>query len=414
MPIKKLAAAFVQIKINGSKDIGTRLISFEWKTFVNSGYIIRAKIRDPFFRVLKEIGVTDGQYLAQARQAPVEVKFKIGWRGGEPGVHVMEEERTAIISDLDQYGQFNHAQFEFVAVDPPSYWLNAGFGEGKVYKGNITSVIKEVVSDFAPDINVQVTETDDDKNGLWPMMRQDPKTFIQSMIDWSANLTPDKTQWLVVAKDNDLYIKEQADLKSNKIHYGHYNIAFHADKLNDARSYHLLTNNFLTIYQNSVLTQGISTVSGKFIDKKTDQDKVEIRDENTGNKINPSISSDLGFSKPTCKWATSINGIPEHGAGDLGIKYEDYLGGRARQLYLSMLPMVMRLKLNLLGTPDFDDPSKIGVSTLMLNWKDFNDEDFFLSGKWIVYGFHHKVTPRDWSVDVYIYRIDYNANARPV
>ena len=413
MPIKKLAGAFVEVKIDGGKNIGAQLLAFEWKAFVNSGYIIRAKFSDPYFRIFKEIGATKS-YLSKARNGPTEVTFKIGWRGGDPGKETMSETRLAYISDLDQYGRFDHAQFEFVAVDPPSFWLNAGFGEGKVYKGNITKVIKDVVSDFAPDINVQVTETDDDKNGIWPMMRQDPKSFIQSMTDWSANLVPDKTQWLTVSKDTDLYIKEQSDLLANKKHYGHYNIAFNADKANDIRDFALLTNNFLSIYQNSVVTQGISTVSGKFIDKKTDNEKVEIKDDNTSNKINTKIDQDKGFNKPTCKWATSINAIPEHSAGDIGVKYEDYIGGRARQLYLNMLPMVMRLKVSLDGDPKYDDPSKIGVSTLTLNWKDFNDEDFFLSGKWIVYGFHHKVTPQDWTVDVYLYRLDHNASAKPI
>lgn len=417
--ITSLAAPFVELKINGSRDIGNQLLAFEWKSFVNGGYVVRAKVSDPYFRVLREFGVTNN-YLQNARQGPTPVTFKIGWREGDPGVEVMKEPRMAFISDLDQYGRFDVGQFEFVAVDPPSYLLNAGFGEGKVYKGNITSVIKEVVGEFAPGINVQVTETDDDKNGLWPMMRQDPKTFIQSMLDWSANLTPDKTHWLTTCKDMDLYIKEQSDLLSNKIHYGHFNASFDASKPNDIREFSLLTNNFLSIYQNSVVTQGISSVSGKFIDKKTDRDKVELRDENTGSKLNTKVDPDKSFSKPQCKWATSINGIPEHSAGDIGIKYEDYLGGRARQLYLNMLPMVMRLKIGLDGSPKFDDPSKIGVSTLTLNWKDLNDEDFFLSGKWIVYGFHHKVTlagmgkTPDWTTDVYIYRLDHNANAKMI
>jgi hypothetical protein len=417
--ITSLAVPFVELKINGGKNIGEELLAFEWKSFVNGGYIVRAKVADPYFRILREFGATNS-YLSNARQGPTPITFKIGWIGGEPGKQTMEEPRTAFISDLDQYGRFDVGQFEFVAVDPPSYLLNAGYGEGKVYKGNISSVIKEVIGDFAPGINVQVTETDDDKNGLWPMMRQDPKTFIQSMLDWSANLTPDKTHWLTNVKDMDLYIKEQSDLKANKIHYGNYNISFNASKTNDVRNYSLLTNNFLSIYQNSVVTQGISAVSGKFIDKKTDMEKVEIRDENTGNKLNVKVDPDKSFSKPNCKWATSINGIPEHNAGDIGIKYEDYLGGRARQLYLNMLPMVMRLKVSLDGSPKFDDPSKIGVSTLTLNWKDLNDEDFFLSGKWIVYGFHHKVTlssegvAPDWTTDAYIYRLDHNANAKMI
>jgi hypothetical protein len=412
MPIRAGAAPFVEMRIAGGKEIGTKqLVAFEWKSFINGGYTIRAKVSDPYFRILKDFSVSTN-YLKQARQAPTLVEFRLGWRGNEE--LSMSEYRQAYISDLDQYGTHTHAQFEFVAVDPASWFLNAGVGDGKVYKGCICDVIKEVVADYAPEIKVEVTETEDDKNGLWPMMRQDPKSFIQSMLDWSANLTPMKTHWITVTKDLKLYIKEQADLVGNRIHYGHFNVSKNHEKLNDIIDYSLITNNFLSVYQNSIVTQGISAVSGKFIDQITDRDKVEIRDENTPNKLNTRVDPDKAFSKPNCRWATSITGIPEHNGGELGIKYEDYLGGRARNLYLNMLPMVMRLRLSLTGTPIFDDPSRLGVSTLTLNWKDQDEEDYMLSGRWIVYGFHHKVTPKNWFTDAYIYRIDHDANARKI
>jgi len=411
MPVKTTSAPKVTLKIAGGKEVGVNhMIAFEWKAFVNNGYIIRAKVSDPYFRIMKEFTINK-QYLANARQVPTEIKFKLAW-DGDPDLET--EERTAYISDLDQYGEMENAQFDFVAVDPASWLLNAGDGNGKVYKGNITKVIKEVVSDYASSIDVKVTETEDDKNGLWPMMRQDPKSFIQSMLDWSANLNPKKTHWMTVSKDFELHIKEQADLLSNKKHFGHYNVSFDARKLNDIIDYTLLTNNFLSVYQNSVITQGISTISGKFIDKKTDNEKVEIRDENTGDKINTRIDPSKGFTKPGCKWATSINSIPEHSAGEIGVKYEDYIGGRARNLYLNMLPMVMRLRISINGDKQFDDPTKLGVSTLNINWKDSDDEDFFLAGRWIVYGFHHKVTRKRWKIDLYLYRIDYNANAKTI
>jgi len=411
MPAKSRAVPFVKMTIAGGQEIGlAQMVAFEWKAFTNSGYVVRCKVADPYFRILRDFATSE-QYLAQARQGPTEVKFKIGWKG-DPDLET--EERIAYISDLDQYGKMHHAQFDFVAVDPATWCLNAGDGDGKVYEGNITKVIKQVISDYAPGISVQVTETQDDKKGLWPMMRQDPKSFIQSMLDWSANLTPDKTQWISVSKDKELIIKEQADLKSNKKHFGNYNVSFNNKKLNDIEHYTLLTNNFLSVYQNSVVTQGISTISGKFIDKKTDKDKVEINDENTGNKINTRIDPKKGFSKPQCKWATSINGIPEHSAGEIGVKYEDYLGGRARSLYLNMLPMVMRVRVGITGDKQFDDPTKLGVSTLNINWKDPEDQDFFLAGRWIIYGFHHKVTRKNWTTDLYLYRIDYNANAQTV
>ena len=98
----------------------------------------------------------------------------------------------------------------------------------------------------------------------------------------------------------------------------------------------------------------------------------------------------------------------------MGMKYDDYIDGRARQIYLSMLPMVMRMKIQVMGDHRFHDPTKIGTSTIELQWKDIEEEDFFLSGKWLIYGWVHYANRGEWLTDVYLYRIDHNAAAQRI
>ena len=69
---------FAKLIIAGGEEIGFRqMLAFEWKSFVNGGYIVRAKISDPNLKILKESVVTQG-YLDKARQQPTIVKFKMG------------------------------------------------------------------------------------------------------------------------------------------------------------------------------------------------------------------------------------------------------------------------------------------------------------------------------------------------
>jgi hypothetical protein len=405
----KKALHFARVKIAGGPEIGeTQMLAFEWKSFVNGGYIVRCKVSDPNLSLLRDKVIK--QYLQKAREAPTEIEFAIGYVGGDE-----TETRKESITDLDLYGDSPHGGFEFVAIDPPNWFLNGGLGDGKVYEGSVSDVIEKCVKEYAPDIKVEVTKTEDNPKGCWAMMRQDPKTFIQSLLDWSASLTPKKTNWMVASVDKKIIIKEQHDFFQNRRHFGNYNNSMGLDKTNDIVDYAVLNNSFVSVYQNALVTQGLSAVSGKFLDVQTSKDKTEIRDENTENKANTRTDAEKAFKKPSCKWSTSIMAVPELAGGEMGIKYEEWIGGRARNLFISMLPMVMRVRLTIHGDPEYHDSSKLGVSTLNINWKDFDKQDFFLAGRWLVYGFHHRMTkikkPR-WFTDVYIYRIDHDADSK--
>jgi hypothetical protein len=185
----------------------------------------------------------------------------------------------------------------------------------------------------------------------------------------------------------------------------------------DIKKIEILTNNVISVFQTKLVTQGISAISGQFIDKVTQKQKVSVEDENTQAKLNTNIGSDRGFKKPgsDTDWATSVRMVPEFSAGDLGVAYADYIDGKARTMFMDMLNMVMRLKVRINGDYRFDDSSILGASTLTLAWKDHVDETpYFLSGKWIIYGFHHVVTRVTWVTDLYLYRIDWDSAAKKI
>src|SRR5690606_25992530 len=107
------------------------------------------------------------------------------------------------------------------------------------------------------------------------------------------------------------------------------------------KTWHFLTNNYISNLQTVLSTAGISAISGLYLDKKNSitKEKVQIKDSRTPNKKNVNIKNDQGFSKPTRDnqgW-TMLQSVPEHNAGDVGKKYMDYIDGRVRNKFLNML-----------------------------------------------------------------------------
>jgi hypothetical protein len=346
--------------------------------------------------------------LGGARNKPTPVQFKLQWSGKE-----WTTQHIAYITNLYTYGNGTTGTLEFMAVDPGSWWMSAGKSSGKIYSGKVSEVIKQVISEYTQDdpngITSEVSETQDDKHNRWSMMRMDPKTFILSLLDWSSSITKNKTSWVVVSQDKTIAVKELADLK--KYDFGQYVLNAAMDR--DVNKMSMMANSFLTLTQSKLITQGLSTVTGKYIDKITLSKKVTVDDENTANKWNANFGPDRGFKKPSGKdWSTSIRSIPEHNAGDIGVKYDDYIDGRARHAFITLLPMVMRMKLRIMGDPKFDDANRLGAGKLNLLAFDADTKPYFLGGEWMVYGFHHVMSVREWWTNVHIARLDYDALAK--
>lgn len=421
MTAKTTPVPFVEFHLNGGKDIGakqsqTYLREFEWSSFMNGGYVIRATFHDPYLTILRDIYVTDG-FLQNMRKRPTPVTVKIGWRNP---VTEESETHTAYLVDIKvtSGGTPNNAGIEIIAIDPPSWLLNAGKGDGIVFKGNVGSVIEQVVNRYAPNIKCEVSKTTDSSEGRWPMMRQDPKTFISSLIDWAASVTEGKSSWIVCSdgRDPKVIIKAQSEMESRDL--GVINCNMLNGEVGELQSWELASDAIITQYQARLVSQGISAVSGQYIDKIVDADNAVVKDENTGSKVNTNIGPDRGFSKPQGEWGTSIMAIPELNGREMGKNYTEYLDGRARTRFMAMLPFVMRLKIRVYGKPKITLSNDLGVSKIYLKWQGTDEPAaFFLSGNWLVYGFHHRIaiSPETFFfTDLYLYRIDHDAVAKKV
>jgi hypothetical protein len=415
------------LSIGDGQDAGYMFEKFEWKSFINEGYVVRAKLIDPYWNIIRDLATTT--YLSQGRRKPTKVTWEIEWPTNEKtGKHI------GYITDLDARGINSGGKLEFIAVDPPSYWLNAGDSSGKQFEGNLTKVIEDVINQYfiGPNGNgkKEVSQTSDDQKGSWWMMRMDPKTFLSSLLEWSASLTKGKTNWIVsssgsVEDEPTIWVKEQADRKSED--YGLYVLDMNTPAANDAYNFEFLSDNFISVFQRQMITQGISRTSGKFYDRITDQDRkiVHVDDTTTGEKKKVDIDAEHGFAKPGAvpsamgtphEWSTSLMAVPQHNAGDIGVKYKDYIDGRARSVFLNMLRFVMRIKLRVNGDPSktLANSHNLGVSKLKIAWIDGDGKSYFLDGEWLVYGFHHLVTRGDWYTDLYCYRTDYDSSGQNV
>ena len=401
-------------------DLGRYYSGFEFKAMMNGGYIIRANLYDAHFNLQSKL-IKSG-YFKESRTTPVLIEFQIKWGPNAVAPKKATKVQYAILMSLRASGTgSDSANLEFIGIDPPSWYLNMGDAAGTVWKGRVDQVIKNVVAKYAPLVTCEVSRTVDSNQNKWWMMRQDPKTFISSLIDWSSSVTQKKTQWLIASNGYNFAVKEQALWTSKQRAY--YRVL--ADnKRSNITNWDYLSDNALSIVENKLLAQGAAAISGHYLDRVTDksQNSVYVTDDNTQFKQIAKTNNDQSFTKPPnagppkTGWS-SIASIPEVGsAGDLGLKYDDYIDGRPRAMWLGLTHGLLRVKLEVTGHGEWSDCFGLGVDTIFVRWTEGpggfdSDTHWWMTGNWIVYGFHHKVNRKSWTTDIYCARYDHNASA---
>lgn len=396
-------------------DAGKICVQFKFRAMMNGGYLIAGKLKDANFNIIRKL-LVEVEYLKRARSQVFRCQFRLKW-----GAENQTLLQTAYIISLHGTGGIaDSADLEFVGIDPPSWFLNIGDGSGAAYRGKVSEVLTQVVQQYAPTITLDVSETIDSPHNRFWMMGQDPKTFISSLLDWSSSITRNKTQWIVANDDTFMQIKEQADIPSE-------NVAFYVGPNRgptggSIRTWELIADNALSTTNTKVITNGMSVISGQYLDKESDpgEDKVVVKDKNTGRKYKAKTSAGKAFTKPGDSdppnvGFTQVSSVPEvYSAGELGVAYEKYVDGRARAMWLNMTNMVMRCVFKVIGHGVFYSGIGLGTNTFTVQWIDIDGKPFFLAGNWIVYGFEHNYKPGDWTTDVYGARFDFDAAAQAV
>jgi len=424
-------------------EVGHLVHRFEWKSMVNGGYIARARVADPYFTILHDIFEKTGNNLLRtARQfdRPTLMSFKLKWSNGIEG-----RRRTALVTEIHAVGDDGFSGFfDFIAIDPISYYINSGDASGKAYHGRIggdDGVVAQVIRDYVPNnirdhgVKIIVGDTNDQPNTYW-MMRQDPKTFITSLLEWSSPFTEHQTAWEVAnGEDEDGFVINISESWEPNLEYPttipgdeepfimSYGGVTGAPTPNISK-WEMLTDHLLSAFDLKLVTSGMSSTSGRYFDRVLDseENKVFVRDENTQNKLNPRITESQGFTKPKRDdrgW-THIMSVPEvYSGGDIGMPYGKYVDGRARQQYMEMLDLLMRIRVTVRGQPRLYDSAELGRTKTTLRWLRIDEESGgssprFIDGDWLLCGWDHILRPNGkWDTDLYLSRLDYNAKAVP-
>lgn len=406
------------IKVDDGPDLSRNIHFFKWNSFINNGYAIYARVFDPNLATFQEL--TNEKYLREARRRPLKITFQLEHLTGGDFDKPKTIERIAYMTNLEAKvpdGGQVAGFFEFIAIDPPTWYLNRGDSDGAVYSGKVTDVLQQLISRYAPGIEIDITETIDNQSNQWWMMRQDPKTFMMTLLDWSSSVTNGKTNWVVASVDEKIVIKEQSELET--VDLGEYSVNSQYTTGVNVISWEREDNNYLTNVQTTIMTGGISSVSGLYCDDRNSitEDLTVVNDENTGNKKNVELTESQGFIKPEddqTGW-TFVRAIPEDSAGAVGIQYQNYIDGRARALYIGILDVLNRIKIKVSGITKFDDSSMLGASTVYLTWTDHQYEPWTHNGKWMVYGYEHVYTPnKEWYTYLYLNRKDVDAVAQKI
>ena len=420
--------------------------SARWSSFINGGFVAWFKVESPGMNLFDIF--MDDQYLFGARQLdkPCMVRFRVGHRDG---LHTPY--RTAIISNIVVDGKdAASGTFEFVALDPISWYLNRGDASGRAYRGRIGTVtskdnvkskgvIEQSIDSFVPEYidDIWGDQTLIKRNigatveypSVYYMLGQSPKAFISSLLEWSSPFTPHQTSWIVASGEDDyglsLSINESytpisvlnKKLDQFKYYYG-------PDGRLDILSWKLLNDPMISVMSTRLTTSGISAVSGEYIDCYINRKSSLVEDSNTEYKINPYIKPEIGFKKAVNGKSvenlgkTYISSLPEFNGMDVQMSYNNYISGRARQMYFDLLTAANQLVITVNGDENLYDSTDLGRSFVQVLFTKLPTGDgnnkTILNGNWLLQGWDHKFKiGAQWTTDIYLSRLEYDATAIP-
>lgn len=420
----------------GQLNVGGNCTKYEFMAMLNGGELVSARFSDPNFTVYKNlVGNIYFRYSRKDEIAPVEVESFIKWiSDADPPLKTVRQSHSLVT--MAPNCKTNASEIEFLAVDTPSYILAGGDAGGYSYEGNISGVVRQVVERYGRGwISLEFDgETIDSKYNKWWQHRMDPKTFILSLLEWSTSLSAHKTRWMLYPDEYMLRIKEQKAVTSlHRATYEWRGYGGAADKRpGDILRWEFIGNNALQMVQHQLVTSGMSAVSGAYFDQSQYRDKkdvVFVGDRQTEEKYKPEVEDAGNIAKSYDRpnpgadpvddkvigWS-SVPAIPELSAGDMGLKYRDYIDGYARGIYLSTATALMRIRFRVPGHYIWSGSEGLGVDTIDITLTSSLEgaPPYFVAGNWIVYGFHHIYTPGKWVTDLYCYRLDRDAAAKAI
>lgn len=427
-----------------SIDLSPFVSNLRFQAMVNGGYIVEFELYDASYNIHRRL--KREELFTAFRGEPIFVDFRIRHsRLDTPPKNATKKHRAILVSKTT-YGEVaDNATIYITAVDPPTWRLTRGKAQGNAYKGRVSDVIRDVAREN--EVSIVITETVDSKQNIWYPMRQDPLSFICSLLEWSSAITPKKTDWLVAAESvyengrptDTLYVEEQAAKTSQQ--RGFYRYAAGATHTNII-DWEVLMDGAMNILHQGFTAQGADSTTGKYLDKTADdiataqgraKANMVVTDGNTPNKFiarttdRPILNTTLGELRQD--GLTSFASTPEiYSAGDLGVDYKEYIAGRARGLWLRMVNNLIRARFRVIGDGEWSGASGLGRDTIFIKWVPgrpdpraddevqffVDEEEWWLTGNWLVYGYKHYVDDSQWYTDLYCCRYDFNSESQKV
>ena len=417
----------------GDVDMGKNWVRYEYEAHINRPEIVRVAVLDPHHTIFD---VHMEKYFKQAISLPpISMITQARWVPAHAGRALELTKKEHVITSIkDVPGEKGSDQtlLTFTGMSLPHYLLAAGDAGGYAYEGRVCDVIPQVCDRYSRDLFSTrfLSQTKDDKHNKWWQNRMDPWSFVKSLLRWSTPLTKYKSRWIFWAEtDKEEYkafefFEQRADPSRHRATYW-----WGADPSRpghgDIKGFEVVADNSCDTWRGKIVTSGISTLSGAYHDRVVHWPKKDVVfiDENRtrGKYTQTALTLKEGYTQPDTDkpleqaigW-TRAHSLPELSAGEMGLKYEDYIDGYARSEYYRGSPCLMRANFRVTGHYIWSESIGLGYDTIDIIWRTQRDQLHFLHGTWIVNGFKHIVTSAGWDTILYCQRTYANATGQKV
>lgn len=413
-------------------DMGKNWVRYEYEAHVNQPEIVKVTVQDPHHTIFDE---HLEKYFSQAiHNPPLMMLTQPRWMptaAGRP-LELTKKEHAimSIQSDGPGHEGADQSFLTFTGISIPHYVLAAGDAGGYAYEGRVSDVIRQVCDRYSRGLfgyNVR-TETRDDKHNKWWQNRMHPLAFIKSLLRWSASLTKLKTRWIFCADTDQkarlFEVFEQRDDPS--VHRATYWWGADSSRPGhgDITHYEMLGDNGRDLWRGKIVTGGISTLSGAYHDRIVhwaDKDVVYVDEAQTRNKYVQLAKPKEALNQPstdrplieTIGW-TRFPALPEPSAGEIGMRYEDFVDGYARGAYYRDTPHLQRVAFTMMGHHIWSESIGLGYDTINVMWRTQRHQPHHLHGIWIVDGFKHILSQNGWRTILFCHRMHANARGMKV
>lgn len=419
--IKGYAGIYMTIPPYVTADVGLRVIELFFSGAYNGGVFLKASLFDT--DIDRWNAFMKNVWFPKKLREDIKVNFQIKYDNSEyPELATRVIELSLTKCSMRSRGDYTGVILDLEATTTADYELSFAFASGKAYKGRISDVLGKVIQEHTS-IKYSITPTLDNKENYWYMMRQRPPRFIRQLMEYGTMFTKSKTQ--LVYGVRQYAAKEKIEPLINIAPQGEIKPVNLGMYMNPSiQQMFAIGNEDYIATINKIASSGISTLTGDYIDIKTDPKELYciVKDSNTSNKITAGYPPPHGYVKQNdavgfLKGTSAMRTEPElYSDGSLGYEYKDYIRNGITNTFLNHTYNLMHARFEFPGIGLLDNTIGLGTHTIFILFKKpdtsgvppidkvLDDPDgpsqyHIWTGNWTIMGFEHR-----WSIDAKIWR----------